>query len=778
MVERAWIDRPDVVVPPELQAEVGGHPLVAETLVHRGIRDVAQARAFLDPDQYTPASPFELPDLEVAVERLERAIAAGESICVWGDFDVDGQTATTLLVSTLEDLGADVRYHIPDRQKRSHGVHLPQLKTLIDEGVELVLTCDTGITAHRAVDYAQERGVDVVITDHHDLPETLPPAYAVVDPKRLPPDHPLRELPGVGVAYELALALYQRAGRPEDAERHLDLVALGIVADVATQTGDVRYLLQRGLEALRRTGRLGLRALMEQAGIRPETVDEEEIGFGLAPRLNALGRLDDANVAVELLTTEDLARARVLASMLEGLNARRKLLCDQVTQAALARIEEEPALLDHGALVLADPAWPGGVLGIVAGRLADRYGRPAILLKAPPDEVARGSARSVEGCNITAAIAAHQDMLVKFGGHPMAAGLSIEPEKIPAFRRALGRTVEEMMARADVAPTVEIDGYLPLADLSLELVAELERMAPFGPGNPPFVLVTRGLSIASRRTIGRRQSHRLVVVEDEAGVEQKVVWWRGADREMPEGTFDLAYHLGVNEYRGEREVQVVWLDARPVGPPVEVARPVAPALQVVDYRWEPNPRRLLERVRSRDGVAVWAEAGDRAAVDGRDRRELTAAAELVIWTAPPGPEELRAALAAVGPERVTVFARDPGLDDAPAFLGRLAGLVKRALRADEGRVELATLAAATAQREATVRRGIAWLAAKGQVTVVADEGEAMVLAPGGTPDPAKVDRETMKLQELLAETGAYRAHFRRAEDVELLIRPYAPERGR
>ncbi|MGD1992963.1 MAG: DHH family phosphoesterase, partial [Anaerolineae bacterium] len=322
MIERTWVEPPDVDVPPDLRAQVGGHPLVAETLVRRGIRDVARARTFLDPDQYSSASPFELPGLETAVERLERAIATGESICVWGDFDVDGQTATTLLVSTLDDLGARVRYHIPDRQKRSHGVHLPKLKSLIAEGVDLVLTCDTGITAHQAVAYAQERGVDVVVTDHHDLPETLPPARAVVDPKMLPQDHPLRELPGVGVAYELAQALYERAGRPEAVRQHLDLVALGIVADVATQTGDVRYLLQRGLEALRRTERLGLRALMEQAGIRRESVDEEDIGFGLAPRLNALGRLDDANVAVELLTTEDLARARVLASMLEGLNAR------------------------------------------------------------------------------------------------------------------------------------------------------------------------------------------------------------------------------------------------------------------------------------------------------------------------------------------------------------------------------------------------------------------------------------------------------------------------
>jgi single-stranded-DNA-specific exonuclease len=555
-------------------------------------------------------------------------------------------------------------------------------------------------------------------------------------------------------------------------------VALGIVADVATQTGDVRYLLQRGLEALRRTERLGLRALMEQAGIRRESVDEEDIGFGMAPRLNALGRLDDANVAVELLTTEDLARARVLASMLEGLNARRKLLCDQVTQAALARIEEDPALLDYGALVLEDPSWPGGVLGIVAGRLATRFGRPAILLKSPPDELARGSARSVEGCNITAAIAAHQDLLVRFGGHPMAAGLAIEPEKISTFRRALSRTVEEMMDRAEVEPSLEIDGYLPLGDLSFELVGELERLAPFGPGNPRPTLATRGLSVASRRTIGRRESHRLIIVEDDAGVQQKVVWWRGAGQEMPEGTFDLAYHLSVNEYQGEREVQVVWVDARPVRPSVEVVRPPAPTLQVIDYRWEPNPRRLLERVRAREQVMVWAEAEDRAAVPGRDRRELAAAVELVIWSTPPGPEELRAALGVTRPERVIVFARDPGLDDAAAFLGRLAGLVKRALRAEGGRVDLATLAAATAQREVTVRRGIAWLAAKGQVTVKEHENGGMLLAAGGAPDPAEADRAMGKLQDLLAETAAYRAHFARAEDVGQLIRSFAPERGR
>ncbi len=472
---REWIEPRDVEAPKQLQTAVGGHPLVAQTLARRGLTDVGAARAFLDPDSYRPAPPYDLPHLAEAAERLEQAIQRGETIYVWGDFDVDGQTSTTLLVSALSDLAtrhsaehraaqqATVRYHIPNRQRESHGVNLPVLKRLIAEGVDLLLTCDTGVTAHQAISYAQERGVAVVVTDHHDLPPRLPEACAVVNPKMLAESHPLRELPGVGCAYKLVEALYERSGcatvgptvsqgRPKAApgqatDQYLDLVALGIVADVSIQTGDTRYLLQRGLEVLRHTRRLGLQVMMETADTNPEWLTEEHIGFVLAPRLNALGRLADANVAVEFLTTDDLERARILATELEGLNARRRLLCDQVAQAAESQIERHPSLLEQGALVLSHPSWPAGVIGIVAGRLAERYHRPTVLIATPPGELAHGSARSVEGCNISAAIAAHGDMLESFGGHPMAAGLVIKPEQVPRFRRALSRTVQEDAGR-------------------------------------------------------------------------------------------------------------------------------------------------------------------------------------------------------------------------------------------------------------------------------------------------------------------------------------------
>ena len=759
---KEWIEAQAVRVPEALRAAVGGHPLVAQILVRRGFDRPETVMPFLDPKHYLPAAPADLPNLVTAVARLSRAIRERERICVWGDFDVDGQTSTTLLASTLRDLGANVSHHIPHRERESHGVNLPVLRRLLAEGIELVLTCDTGVTAHAAIDYARERGVDVVVTDHHDLPPILPQACAVVNPKMLSVDHPLRELPGVGVTYKLAEALYEDAGRPGEAEGHLDLVALGIVADVAVQSGDTRYLLQRGLAALRRTERLGLQELIKLADLKPESLTEEDIGFQLAPRLNALGRLGDAQVAVELLSTQDRTRARILAAELEGLNAQRKLLVDQVMRAALAQIERDPSLLEHSALVLTHPSWPGGVIGIVAGRLAERFNRPAVLITTPAGGPGRGSARSVADCNITQAIAAHKEMLLRFGGHPMAAGLAIEPKRIPAFRQALSRTVHGM--RGEVKPPVlPIDAYLSLADLSLELVEEIERLAPFGPGNPKPVFASRDLSLASKRILGRHGDHLMLTVEDQDGAEQKVLWWYGAAELQVEGRFDLAYELRGSDYRGQRELQVLWVDARSIEMPGAEPPPTAPTIQVVDHRQHPEPGKLLARIRAEEEAQVWSEAGDKATVGGRDRNELGQSKTLVIWTVPPGPVELQAALQQASPELVHLVGVDPGMDHPERFLRRLAGLVKHALSAEAGLASLSTLAAATAQREATVRAGLAWLEARGHLELLAENGDEIQLArvSQGAQGVQEALRTAARMSALLEETAAYRAYFLR-----------------
>lgn len=747
-----WSEPTEIVVPDALLAAVDGHLLLAQALARRGIIDIAQARAFLSPNHYQPTPARELPGLTAIADRLQAAIARREPICVWGDFDVDGQTATTILVSTLRELGAPVSYHIPLRDPEGHGITLPALDRVLADGARVLLTCDTGIGAHEAVAYAQARGVDVLITDHHDLPATLPPAHALVNPKLLPDDHPLRELPGAGCAYKLAEELLTRAGRADKAADLLDLVALGIIADLARLTGDVRYLAQRGVGALRYCQRVGLRTILETAELDAAVLTEEHVTFEIAPRLNALGRLADANVAVELLTTQDLSRARILASQIEGLNAQRRLLCDQVFQAAQAQIERAPQLLEDAVLVLAHPQWPAGVLGIVASRLVEQHRRPVVLIATPPGKPARGSARSVEGCNITAAIAAQSDLLIAFGGHPMAAGLTIAPERVPEFRRRLCRSVATLCPEIGGAP-LHVDGYLPLADLSLDFVTALERLAPFGPANPPLVLVSRDLTIVRHSPIGRTGEHRQATLRDEVGREYKVLWWQGGDQPLPSGRFDLAY--SVRARSGGDGWQIEWIAWRAVRDEA-IAVPGEVTIQVVDYRAAPDPEAALEQLRRVGQLQVWREGSSTSS--GHDRCHLAPASALVVWTAPPGPAELAEAIRRVQPQTVYLFAVDPGLDTPRAFLQRLVGLIKYAWRTQGGRLRLPALAAATAQREATVRAGIAWLAARGDLRIVRQEDDEIEVQPAA--DAFRPQPSLSQLAAFLEETAAYRSYLR------------------
>jgi single-stranded-DNA-specific exonuclease len=364
----------------------------------------------------------------------------------------------------------------------------------------------------------------------------------------------------------------------------------------------------------------------------------------------------------------------------------------------------------------------------------------------------------------------------------MAAGLSIDPGRIPEFRRALSRTVRGTCARAlSEAPVLQIDGYVDLRELSLEFVEQMERLAPFGAGNPPLTLAASGLSLKSHTTVGRLGEHLRLIVEDEEGATQQVLWWRAEPSDLPQGPFDLAYAVRASDYRGQRQVQLEWINARPIEKPGTVLRPKLPTIEVVDHRGVPNPHRRLERLRAGRDLLVWSEAD--AEVVGRDRYALGDAAksseELAIWSAPPGPRELRDALLRVSPQTVYLFGIDPGLDQPRPFLMRLARLVKRAVRAEGGRVQLSVLAAATAQREETVRTGLAWLVARGDVVVLEEHGEEMWLAAGEgdatirrdrSSDRARGDlsRTASRLRSLLEETAAYRAYFARA-DAEMLI---------
>ena len=743
---KRWIEPEEKSVPKDFQDAIGGHLLVSETLVKRGITNRETARGFLDPEHYTPTQADELPGIEQAVVRIKQAIKKGETILVWGDFDVDGQTSTALLVEALHDIGAKVVYHIPIRATEGHGIMPEILETLLSpdppfpnpypqtsrsypESLDnttssshptILLTCDTGIAEHQAVERAHVLKVEVIITDHHELPETLPAAEVIINPHLLPDGHPLSSLPGVGVAYKLVEALYTSMGNRDGAEKFLDLAALGIVADVAEQHRDTRYLLQRGLQVLRNEPRLGLSALYEFAKINPIHLDEANIGFGIGPRLNALGRLSDANPIVDFFTTQDPERAQAFAYELEKLNQERRGHTDRVTKSAVDILKLHPNLLEYSALVLAQPGWPHGVIGIVASRLVEIYGKPTVLLNIGEDGIARGSARSVEGLHISEAIADQADLLIGYGGHAGAAGLALQEEHIPEFRARLSRTVVKRTADLDFAPQVKVNSYIPLEEITLPFVDDISRLGPFGAGNPSLTLVSRGLRLINTAEIGRENEHLRIVVEDKAGITQDVLWWRGAGEALPEDDeiFDLAYHASANTFKGERRLQLEWVDYRVTGEYIQDHQDVVNTISITDYREQVYPLSMLNTIRERDQeIQVWVEGTTKSQLNGLGRNELVPSEALVIWTAPPSPGVLKVILEDVKPLMVYVFAVPPDLDTPKSFLTRVAGMVKNVINNKNGETSLIDLAVGMAHTTKTLEVGLKWLEAKGMIQI-------------------------------------------------------------
>lgn len=758
-----WLEPGPVEIPASF-SDLDLPRIIAQTLVRRGIRDTAAAHAFLHPDTI-PSVPF--PGIEKAVEYVILAMRSNSPVCVWGDFDVDGQTSTTVLVQTLQAIGANVTYYIPIRGKEGHGVHIESLKFIVDNGAKLIITCDTGITADKAIDYANSRGVSVVITDHHDLGDTIPNAGAIVNPKLLAKDHPLANLAGVGVAYKLAEALIgnwesEKRNRKLSAVALLDLVALGLIADVALLKGETRSLAQKGIQTLRHTNRLGLKVMAELSGTSLETLTEETIGFAFAPRLNALGRLSDANPAVEFLLTQDPVRARILAAQIEGLNTQRRLLTSQVYDAAESQIHDDPSLLHEPAIILSYRDWPGGVVGIVANKLVERYRKPAVLLTESEDGILRGSARSIEELNITDAIAANKDLLINFGGHPMAAGLSLRADHLHAFKKGLGQAIEEQLGEIVFEePTWQIDAWLALNEINFELAESLESLAPYGAGNPELILATRNLLLKSVKEIGKTKEHRRIIVSDESGAQQDLLWWNGADEEIPdaETKFDAAYSLRASTYRGKKQLTLQFQDFRVVAEkPIEVRKA---KVEIRDWRARAST------FNAQPSTLIWAEGNDKA--KGKSRFDLYPADELAIYTTPPSLAELRAALEVVKPSIIFLLGVSPAQEKIGEFLSRITGMAKYVIKQHAGKVSIKEFAVATAQREATIRSGLEWLAAGGHIKIQDEEHEITLSSGDGIANQYLQSELYTAVKGLLEETAEYRIYFSRA-DAESLFK--------
>jgi single-stranded-DNA-specific exonuclease len=553
-VNGRWTIAPvDPSVVSRLVVELGVTTVTASVLARRGYADPEAARRFLaaEPPGHDPSL---LGDVHAAVERIRRAVDRGGRICVHGDYDVDGICATALGVLYLRELGADVTWHLPSRFEEGYGVSRDTLARLADDGVELVVTVDCGITAVEEIAEARARGLDVVVTDHHRPGEALPDCPVVAT---RPSSYPFPELCGTGVVHKLGEALLG-ADHPA-LRRHLDLVALATIADVVPLVDENRALAVAGLRALAATRRPGLQALMRSARVDPAAVDAAAVGFRLAPRINAAGRLCRPDVALELILTDDSARARELAGQLEELNRERQAVEDRILRQALALVEElPPRERRRRGYVLWSEDWHEGVIGIVASRLVERFHRPVVLVAESHDGW-KGSGRSIPRFDLHGALAACSEHLERFGGHRAAAGLSIDPSRLEAFSRDFAAHADAVLTDDDLVPVTTVDAVVAGSDLTLALAHELDRLGPFGLGNPDVTLLVPAARVVEPATVGEGKHLRFRVRQRDRDAGVAIAFGQGGqlDRVRADRLFDIAFRLKENQWNGTVAPQLV-----------------------------------------------------------------------------------------------------------------------------------------------------------------------------------------------------------------------------
>jgi single-stranded-DNA-specific exonuclease len=545
-------------VPEEYVNSSGLPPLIAQLLYNRGVK-LEGIDPFLSVDRSLEDNPFLLPDISQAVSRIYKAVLGREKIAVYGDFDVDGVTAIVILIEGLSRLGAEVIPYIPDRIKEGHGVKISALEKLHAQGINLIITVDCGVTDIKEAKQAQDMGMDVIITDHHMPLQTLPRAAAVVDPKRRDSTYPFPDLAGAGVAFKLLQALFHKDGREKWLTRLLDLVVLATVTDLVALVGENRYLVKEGLRELNNSSRVGIQEMVKLAGLKPGELDVEDISWVLGPRLNAAGRMNNASASYQLLTTRSSEEARLLALELEGRNVERQKLTGEVLRRAkekLAAKSDLPLLMDG------DESYSIGVIGLVASKLVDEFYKPAIMINLGP-ESCQGSCRSIAEFDIVSALTECHDLLVAYGGHPLAAGFTVPRQNVAHLEQKLVRLAAERLGHLDLRPELVIDAELPLATFSGETFNLIQNLSPFGRGNPQPTFLTRQVDVIECRNLGNHGEWLRL------RLRQGNVTWQAVDFEShkkPEeipSPVDIVYNLEKSSWGGQEVLRLNLLDFVP-----------------------------------------------------------------------------------------------------------------------------------------------------------------------------------------------------------------------
>jgi len=540
-----------------LSKELQISPLLAKLLVTRGLTTIESAKQFLYEDQMSFHDPFLLEGMDISIDRVFQAIEENEKILIFGDYDADGVSSTSVLYLTLKELEANVDYYIPNRFTEGYGPNNNAFKWAHEQGYSLIITVDTGISAANEVDFANELGIDVIITDHHEPPEELPKAFAIIHPK-LSPSYPFKELAGVGVVFKLASALLGR-----EPEEYMELVSIGTVADLVPLVDENRLIVKLGVRQLKQTNRVGLKALLEISGVSHESISEETIGFAIGPRINAVGRLGDAKPAVELVLENDREMAKIRAEQIDLLNRERQELVSTMTEEAIKQVHSLDSSCSNKVIIVAKEGWNAGVVGIVASKLVDRFYKPVIVLSIDREKgIAKGSARSIEGFSLFENLTKCKDILPHFGGHTLAAGMTLAIDDVEQLRHRLNEFADQIMSDDDFIPLKEVDLRCQANEISIAFINELNMLAPFGMHNPKPVLEIQEVDFLNLKQIGNEGSHLKLQLKDDVTSLDAVGFGFGhVVNEIATGSKVSCLGMAsINEWNGKRKPQLMIQD--------------------------------------------------------------------------------------------------------------------------------------------------------------------------------------------------------------------------
>tara|TARA_B100001105_G_scaffold114693_1_gene91873 strand:+ start:1266 stop:2966 length:1701 start_codon:yes stop_codon:yes gene_type:complete len=542
-----------------IKKEFNTSEIIAKVLANRGIESLKSSHNFFNPSNDQLHDPFMMKNMDIAVDRISKNIQNQKPILIFGDYDVDGTTGASLLYLGLKDLNAIVEYYIPHREKEGYGLSAGGIDYAQSVGADLLITCDCGINAFQPVDYANEHGIDIIITDHHIPDKKLPNAYAVLNPKQKGCEYPFKGLCGCGVAFKLISAVSEKSGIGQNVGlNYLDLVALATSADMVPILDENRVLVHGGLDQLEESKSPGIHQLLVQTGLVGESLNVGKLVFGLAPKINAAGRMGDANRTVELLTTSDKTRAEELASILVRENKRRQLIQEDIVNDAIRLVHSQVDLENNKVVIIGSKGWHPGVVGIVASRIKDEFSRPAIVIAFDKKGIGKGSARSIPHLDLYEALSYAAKFLEGYGGHPMAAGLTVHEDKFENFKSLFLRNVNKILTNDDLIPAISIDGEMALTDINSRFMRFLEKLGPFGPGNMRPKFVSRNLSISGQpRLMGNGEHIRFIVSQN--GRNYPAVGFKLSSHyeDLIRGVpVDIAYVVEVNQWQGQSNIQL------------------------------------------------------------------------------------------------------------------------------------------------------------------------------------------------------------------------------